>query len=508
MNSEIAYYIKLIQKEVWDKRRLCMFLYFVTSMGFLAAAWMWPRIYTSTSVVFIDAKSILSPLMQGTAVTTEVEDKARRASQIILSKSSVEKVLELPSWKKDIEGPIAEQDFEILSLIVRRGTVVRNLRNNLIEISVRNADPQKAYETAKLFTSIFVDGSLEAKQKESRSAFEFIDNQVSIYQQQLQEAENAIKDFRSRNVESTPGAKENASAKLVELNAELETAELQKSAEESAIAARRKQLSGEGVENSQDIEKENALSARITELETRRDELLLNYMDTYPDVVQIKQQIDALKKQLKDISDKREAGGSQGSKPTGVLAQELRRQILLSQSNITTLDAKIAQLKNRIDNEKNTLEKIIAVEAEIAELTRDYTINQNMYNELLAQRENARVSMNIDIENQGLSMKVQEQAAFPYTPKGIRFAHIILAGLVLSFLVPAGVVFLLAEIDQKVRDENFFNEKFKVPVLASINVAPSHTAVKKNRIKFAMMVLTVALVWSIYAYAIYLRRFG
>ncbi|TQV74577.1 hypothetical protein FLL45_06335 [Aliikangiella marina] len=509
MNTQLAFYLRLIRKEVWSNRRLVIAVYFITSMAFLAAAWMSPRVFTSTSVVLVDSKSILSPLMQGTAVTTEVEDKARRARQIILSKKSIDQVLELDVWKKTLGDDISEFTLEAYNKIIKANTSVQNVGNNLIEISYSDSDPQKAFETADLFTKVFVDGSLEAKQEESRSAFEFIDNQVAIYQQQLQAAENAIKDFRSRNVESTPGAKENASERLVELNTELEAAELEKSAEESSILTRQKQLRGEGNETNREIEKETTLSTRISELENRRDELLLNYMETYPDVVQIKQQIETLKAQLAEVVRKREEGrGNAGGKPTGVLAQELRRQILLSESKITTLNSRIEQLKSRIEREKETLEKIIAVEAEMSELTRDYTINQNMYNDLLAQRENARVSMNIDIENQGLSLKVQDQASLPFTPKGIRFAHIILAGLVISFIIPALLVWGLAELDQKVRNQLFFKETFRVPVLASVYKIPSSAENKKEKLKLVAMVITVLLVWSIYAYAIYLRRYG
>lgn len=509
MNTQLAFYLRLIRKEVWSNRRLVIAVYFITSMAFLAAAWMSPRVYTSTSVVLVDAKSILSPLMQGTAVTTEVEDKARRARQIILSKKSIDQVMELDVWKKTLGDDISEFTLEAYNKIIKANTSVKNVGNNLIEISYSDSDPQKAFETADLFTKVFVDGSLEAKQEESRSAFEFIDNQVAIYQQQLQAAENAIKDFRSRNVESTPGAKENASQRLVELNTELESAELEKSAEESSILTRQKQLRGEGNETNREIEKETTLSTRIAELENRRDELLLNYMDTYPDVVQIKQQIETLKAQLAAVVKKREEGrGNAGGKPTGVLAQELRRQILLSESKITTLNSRIEQLKSRIEREKETLEKIIAVEAEMSELTRDYTINQNMYNDLLAQRENARVSMNIDIENQGLSLKVQDEASLPFTPKGIRFAHIILAGLVISFIIPAILVWGLAELDQKVRNQLFFKETFRVPVLASVYKIPSSAENKKERFKLVAMVITVLLVWGIYGYAIYLRRYG
>jgi len=562
MNSQLALLIRLVAKEMWSRPKLIILVYLITSIAFLTAAWVWPRIYTSTSVIVVGSESILSPLMKGTAVTTEIKDEAKRARQIVLNKSSIEKILKLKVWqevmnsdatslkapkrmadskvsktpsltapsKTEVQRPVGNSSkalskeknattlsndeeqlrFEVMTKIIKANATIENVGRSLIRINYQDENPQIAFETARLLTEIFVGESINAKQSESRSAFEFIDNQLTIYQKQLTEAESAIKIFRSINVESTPGAKQNASTRLIELNAELETTELDKSAEEASIAVRQKQLKGELRESSSDIAKETLLSGRITELEARLSELLLSYKDTYPDVVQLKSQISTLKSQLSNDMERREedANGSGLKKPTAQVAQEFKRQISLSENNITALNSRIEQLNIRINKEKEILSKIISVEAEVAELARDRTINQEMYDKLLSQRENARVSMNIDIQKQGQTIKVEEHASRPYLPKGLRFAHIILAGLLLSFLAPAGLVFVLTELDQKVRSHLFFKETFKVPVLASIHQIPSTKDIKNKRLKMMMMMLTVMIVWSIYAYAIYIKRFG
>ncbi len=529
MNNQITYLLRLLVKEMWSKPKLTMLVYILSSVTFLTAAWVWPRIYTSTSVILIDTESILSPLMRGTAVTTEIVDEAKRARQIILSRTSIEKVLDLDVWNDSTDShkilnepskqtsevvsssDVADDELkiEILSKIINANTNVKNLGRNIIELNFESDDPKVAYETATLLTDIFVNESIYAKQSESRSAFEFIDNQVTIYQNQQKEAELAIKNFRSKNVGLTPGAQQNASTKLIELNADIETAELSKSAEEASILIRQKQLKGEIKEISSDIENETLLSGRIADLEGRLDELLLSYKETYPDVVQLKSQITTLKQQLtSDVADRENPSKQTLRKPTHQVAQEFRRQISLSENNIAALNARIKQLKIRINNERKILAAIISVEAEAIELTRDQTVNQEMYNKLLSQRENARISMNIDIQNQGQTMKVQEYPSLPYLPRGLRFSQIILAGLILSFLAPAASVFILSEFDQKVRSQTFFNEKFKVPVLATIHTLPSLTDTRENRMKMLMMTSIVVIVWCIYAYAIYLKRFG
>src|SRR3546814_4245213 len=49
-------------------------------------------------------------------------------------------------------------------------------------------------------------------------------------------------------------------------------------------------------------------------------------------------------------------------------------------------------------------------EAVTAELTRDYTVNRDVYQDLLKRRESARVSMNLDADQDGPSFAVQNPA--------------------------------------------------------------------------------------------------
>jgi uncharacterized protein involved in exopolysaccharide biosynthesis len=198
MNSYLAVILRIIKKEVWLKWRLVTVLYVITSAAFLVAAWYWPRIFTSSSVVLVNTDTILSPLMRGTAVTTEVVDRSRMASQIVLSQQSVSKVLESKFWKEDRTEEYTPKEVELLSDAIRQRTSVESAGTNLIRISFKDPDPQKAYQTAALLTDIFIEDSISGKQAESRSAYEFIDAQVAIYHDKLKSAEQAIQEFRSK----------------------------------------------------------------------------------------------------------------------------------------------------------------------------------------------------------------------------------------------------------------------------------------------------------------------
>ena len=51
-----------------------------------------------------------------------------------------------------------------------------------------------------------------------------------------------------------------------------------------------------------------------------------------------------------------------------------------------------------LNSELDRSRRIAASESALAELTRDYEVNRDIYQDLLKRRENARVSMNLDEE--------------------------------------------------------------------------------------------------------------
>jgi len=171
MHPEIYLIIKIIRKELWQRWKLSLFLFTITALAFLTAAWSWPKIYTSSSVVLVDQQSILSPLMRGTAVTTELRSRVKLARQIILSQRAMQQVIASDVWAGTDTEQLSAVEYDQLKNTIRNKVDVLDLGQNLIEISFKDTDAHKAYETASLLTDIFIKESVYTKQQESGNAF-------------------------------------------------------------------------------------------------------------------------------------------------------------------------------------------------------------------------------------------------------------------------------------------------------------------------------------------------
>ena len=505
MNAVVEFFIRLIIKEAWARKKLVMSIYVTVSLIFAGLAWVWPQVFTSSATIIVDDRNIIRPLLDGTAPTTALTEPLKLARSIMDSRTTLREVLKIGEW---ISDDTPEKVVDQLMDDFRSRTTLSNSGRMIVHVSYRDRDPQRAYIATKAMSEIFIRESNFIKQRESESAFQFINNQAESYLKKLQAADLAIKEFRAKNVDSTPGALQAANERILELTRSIEDINIEIQGEMSKLEAKREQLSGGGgAENTVSIERESSLRARITNLKAQLEDLRLIYKDTYPDIEQIKSQIESTEEQIaREILVRNSQEGSKSAQlADSPIAQSLRSEILLTQTGISSLESRKGQLGVLLNNERDKVNRINSVDVEITDLTRESAVNLGKFNQLVEQRESARISRDMDLANQGVNARIQEAAFVPVSPKGLRFSHIIFVGLVFSFGMPLALVFGLALLDQRVRDQRIITDKLQLPVLASVYPVKSSSEKRKELIKQLVIVGIIAATWSIYAYEIWLK---
>src|SRR3546814_20214058 len=88
--------------------------------------------------------------------------------------------------------------------------------------------------------------------------------------------------------------------------------------------------------------------------------------------------------------------------------------------------------ESMLDDEMARSRGIAASEGALAELNRDYDVNREIYQDMLRRRENARVSMGLDQEKRGLTLRVQDSPTITLRTTGLRFLPIAASGLLLA----------------------------------------------------------------------------
>ncbi|MGY0652347.1 XrtA system polysaccharide chain length determinant [Luteimonas sp. A537] len=465
-----------------------------------------PRNYTSSVTILAQDSDIIQPLLEGRAVPTGVSDRAGMARQIIYGRKVLGEALAVGGWLQGDPSPI-EQDR--LMEDIRNRTLIESPRPELVQISYRDRDPERAFALAATFGDMFMKEAAAAKQRESREAYEFIDSQVQGYHAKLSSAEGNLQDYQSRNVDAQPGSAADSTTRIGALRTQLEQtrmALLEQESRESSIAA---QLSGESAVTAVQT-RENLYRTRLIELQSERDRLLLAYTEQHPDVLRLSHQIDDITRMLADERDRREAPGAAGTlsdeAQANPLYQELRSQLSQARRETAATRSRLQIAQSLLDDELDRSRRIAASEGALAELTRDYEVNREIYQDLLRRRENARVSMGLDQENRGLTLRIQDPAIMPLRPSGLRFMHIAAVGLLIAIALPLMLVFAVARFDPRVRSQHLIVKHASLPLLTTVPAYPTPGERRREyfSVAFAIAMLgSVALVYVLtYAYRV------
>jgi polysaccharide chain length determinant protein (PEP-CTERM system associated) len=470
MNLRPEQLIKVLVNETFHYRKAVVVAFFAINLIMLVFGLLWPTGYTASTIIVAQDKNVIQPLMQGAAVATDVSDRARLAREVIFGRKVMNQVLEYAGWMKDNPSP-ADQE-KIIEKITKQ-TTISSAGKDIIKIEYKDDIPERALMTTRKFADLFISESLGAKIAESQSAFDFINKETETYHDKLTKAEDQLKEFRSANLDARPGSDADISTRLGDLQKRIELASQDLKEAEVKKTSLEKQLSGEA-EVATKLSREGQYRTRIMELQSRIDTLRLSYHDTYPDIVQLKHQIEDLNQAIAEDQQQRAAAKASGrvvldeSVVNNPMYQQLKAELSQAKVNIEMLNARISEAKREQAQELERGRRVNGGEATLAELTRDYQVNRDIYQDLLRRRENARVSMNLDTDKQGLTIKIQEPAVLPQHPSGVQFEHFVIAGPLLGVALPLGLIFARIHIDPRIRVGAVFSEKLKLPLLATV----------------------------------------
>lgn len=470
-------------------------LFVAVAMLTLAVGLVIPKRYSVSTTILARESGIIQPLLEGRAVATGVIDRAGIARQVIYSRRVLEDALRTGGWLQADITPI--QQDRLVEQIKERITIT-SPRPDLIQITYSDSDAERTYKVTERIADTFIKESLAAKGRESREAYEFIDSRVREYHQKLTDAEDKLTAYRSMNVDAQPGSATDATTRISALRTQVEQARmtlLEQGSRESSIVS---QISGESAVTAVQT-RENLYRTQLIELQAQLDRLLLNYTEQYPDVLRIRHQMADIQQSMREQEQR---GSQRGAEPGAFddaamnpLYQELRSQGAQASRERAAAQSRLGISESMLNQELNRSRRIAESESALAELTRDYEVNRDLYQDLLRRRENARVSMELDREERGLTLRVQDPATMPLRPTGIRFMHFAAAGLGLALALPLVLLFLLARFDPRIRSPRLLQ---RGPELQLLTVVPTYQTRRDRRLKLSKNALSIGLVFLVF----------
>lgn len=404
----------IIVRRMWKYRWVGLVVAWVTGLVGAVVVFVLPDRYEASARIYVDTQSILKPLMSGLAVQPNVEQQVTMLSRTLISRPNVEKLVRMADL--DLKNQSKAQQEATIETVTSNLSIQSSGRDNLYILGYRDQDPETAKRVVQSLVSIFVESSLGASRKDTSTATTFINEQIKAYEAKLEDAESRLKEFRLKNLSNMAGDGKDAAAHIAELSGQLERARLEYREAVNARDAAKAQLEAEkargGAQTTAQslLQEANAnvstpeLDARLAELRRNLDALLQRYTDQHPDIISTRKLIKDLEEQRKrELAELRKAAmnvptASIGGQSGGSLAvQEMVRILATTEVQVASLKARVDEYSNRYGQALAALKTAPQIEAEAAQLNRDYAIHKKNYEDLVQRREQASISGELDV---------------------------------------------------------------------------------------------------------------
>ena len=493
---DATYFIELFRavfRELIEWRSWLVGIFIAVSLAVLGVGMYWPVKYETSTMLYADVTNIIESLLEGQAEVTDI-DRSAEARELIYTRRLMGRVVDELGILD--EGASVEQKERLINSL-RAGIKIRNEGKNYFRVIYQSKSQDMSFRVLNSVVSAFIRDTSERRRDESRSAYEFIEQQVVSYKRQLLLAEEQLKEFKSKNVDGTEAA---VNARISQLRLGIEDLKLTISEIESRERSIKDQLKNE----SQHLDNQSKVNEQLARLDTltgQLDRLRLSYQETYPDIVSLKEQIKAQQLVIDAMRGDSFIAASSSESIENPLFEELRRRQAEAAVDLRSQRNRLQSMERLLAEEYERANRIASKEAEMSELVRDYDVTREIYEEMLERKEKARLSMTLDVEGQGVNFKIQEPAVYPLQPSGVRFIHFVLAGPFVGLMVAIGLIVLYVLVDPRVRSPSMLANSLPANIELLAVVPHVNTALTKRLLRYDMVAIALLLIVAAGVYA-------
>ena len=472
----------------------------VCIVGWLAVMSL-PDTYEASARVFVDARTALTPVIQGLAISQDVNAQLNFVEQSLLSGTQMEKVAR--EANVDLQTITPEKRAGLLDRLRRRvqldvagtGTGGRDSSGVVFTIRYRDSDRNRSLKVTKFLLDTFIEDTLGGKRAGTETAQRFLEAQIEDRDSQLRAAEQRLAEFKKHNVGMMPGAQGDY---FTILQAEIDA--IQKAHAALSIALKRRdaldrQLRGEAPLLSTASAPAaggtagDETSARIKETQTKLDELLLKYTDKHPEVLALRETLVELQKRRIAEIEALRRGDPSAAAQSGATANPVFQSIQLASNQtdveIAAIRAELADRQQKVADYRRLVDTAPEVEAKYARLNRDYEVTKAQYTALVERLERAKLGEQAGATG-SVRFEVIDPPNVPFRPASPNRALLIAAVLVSGLVVGAGLAYLLGQIKPVFFYSLSLAEATGLPVLGVVSL----TSLGQRQIKSLMSYLS------------------
>jgi polysaccharide chain length determinant protein (PEP-CTERM system associated) len=446
-----------ILNAVWHRRWAALGAAWLVALLGWALVVAQPNIYTSRARIFIDATSVMKPMLEGLAIDWDLNLDSEVMKQTLTTRGNLERVARMTDLDVLATTP-AEMENLLNSL--RSRISVENESSHLLRLSFTDADPTRAQAVTQALTETFLDSNLGRSREKIEDAQEFLDRQIADYERELDAAEERLASFRQERLSTLPD-QENYRFQMEQLRDELIEAEAGLASAEARQARLRRDLEAGPASDA---------GLQIFETEQALAQLLSNYTERHPDVI-------ALRRKLALLRGEPNGAAANGARSSAGLSlggyEQIKSQLGEADAQAALYAGRAESLRARLARMEERAADIPAVEVELAKLTRDYDVLKIKHGELLARREQAKLAHDSEVGADRVQYQIVEAPRVPLSPDGPSRSLLISLVLLVAGAAGASFAFVLVHVNECFADPTQLRRAFNLPVLGTVSAVQS-----------------------------------
>src|SRR5919201_6969205 len=319
--------------EIMRRRRVLAvlpFLFVLTAAFSLAVSL--PSLWTSRALVLVNRQAIPERYVTPT-VQADIEARLLTLSQEILTAPRLTQIAQhygLYRNARSVDDLVDRMRKDIrIELVDDRDRRTREPKSFLFTVSYTAANPVVAAHVANTLASLYIEENGRMREQEAVTTSEFLENQLRDLREKLQKQEHAITTYKEKYLGELPEQKDVNLRTLERLQAQLQLAH-----ENNRRATERRQMLTDAlgqIDTSVAMTTPGGSGISVTPADTAaarlnllRQELAMaqtRFSDKYPDVIQLKEQIQALEAK---VEAEKQAQAAQSALPKAAAAPAKR----------------------------------------------------------------------------------------------------------------------------------------------------------------------------------------
>ena len=482
-----------------------------------AISWVVPPRYKSSTTILVEQPTMPQNLVAPN-INDDLQARLQSMSEQILSRTRLLVIIHKLHLYGDAQGKLTDdQKIAILRKDIGVDLVRDPQRQDIsaFTISYTARDPHLAQQVTAEIKDLFISENLKVRQEESEGTTAFLEKELEDARESLSEQEAKVREFEGQHEGALPTQEQSNLAILSGLQSQLQSEQdalntakqqrvyLQALLEQERSALSRVHTTGGGADASAPTDLD-AIDTQLEKLRAQLADLSSRYTDSYPDVLNTKNQIAKLEavranliaaSKLRTRETKQPADTSILADPTLTgPAQQTQSQLQANQLDVANRESAIAGLKARINDYQGRLNAAPGTEQELADVNRGYEQSKANYDDLLKKKDDSEMATSMEEMQQGERFTMLDPPSLPSKPdfpNRLKFCAIGLGvGFVLGSILAGGFEFM----DDRLHTEKEIKSLLPISVISDIPAIVSPVDEQNSRKKLALGWATSALV--------------